>query len=176
MPGSFLEEIGAWAGMADAAAPILDIIVREAFSPIEVHYDHRTVGAEPLGHIVENRAIRRALIDLAQSLPSVELAAPAEAVSLDRSEARVDVVVSDGRRATAPLLALCEGRQSSTRERIGVAARQWSYGQTGIVCSLAHELAPWRPRGRALLPGRTVRSLAHGRKPLVDRLGARTMA
>lgn len=136
----FLEEIGAWAGMADAAAPILDIIVREAFSPIEVHYDHRTVGAEPLGHIIENRAIRRALIDLAQSMPSVELAAPAEAVSLDRSEARVDVVVSDGRRATAPLLALCEGRQSSTRERIGVAARQWSYGQTGIVCTLSHEL------------------------------------
>jgi 2-octaprenyl-6-methoxyphenol hydroxylase len=37
------------------------------------------------------------------------------------------------------LLALCEGRQSSTRERIGVGVRQWSYGQTGIVCSLAHE-------------------------------------
>ena len=46
--------------MADAAAPILDIVVREAFSPIEVHYDHRAVGAEPLGHIVENRAIRAA--------------------------------------------------------------------------------------------------------------------
>ena len=38
--------------------PILDIVVREGFSPIEVHYDHRSVGAEPLGHIVENRAIR----------------------------------------------------------------------------------------------------------------------
>ena len=135
-----LEEIGAWQGMADAAAPILDIVVRESFSPIEVHYDHRTVGDEPLGHIVENRAIRSSLIELAHSLPTVTLAAPAEVVSLERSEARADVRLSDGRRATAPLLALCEGRQSSTRERIGVGVRQWSYGQTGIVCSLAHEL------------------------------------
>ena len=74
----FLEEIGAWPGMAEAAAPILDIVVREGFSPIEVHYDHRSVGAEPLGHIVENRAIRGALIELARSLPMVTLAAPAE--------------------------------------------------------------------------------------------------
>ena len=38
--------------------PIRDIVVREGFSPIQVHYDHRAVGGEPLGHIVENRAIR----------------------------------------------------------------------------------------------------------------------
>ena len=139
----FLEASGAWAGMAADASPILDIVVREGFSPIEVHYDHRAVGGEPLGFIVENRAIRRALLDLARTLPTLTLAAPAEIAELDRSEARVDVRLTDGRSATAPLIALCEGRQSATRERIGVGVRQWSYGQTGIVCSLAHE----RPHG-----------------------------
>ncbi len=134
-----LEEIGAWSGMVSSAEPILDIVVREAFSPIEVHYDHRAVGHEPLGHIVENRTIRRALIELARSLPTVTLAAPAEVAGLERSEVRADVRLSDGRKATAPLLALCEGRQSSTREKLGVGVRQWAYGQTGIVCSLAHE-------------------------------------
>ena len=39
-----------------------DIVVREGFSPIQVHYDHRAVGSGPLGHIVENRAIRAALL------------------------------------------------------------------------------------------------------------------
>jgi 2-octaprenyl-6-methoxyphenol hydroxylase len=136
----FLEEIGAWSGMSDSAAPILDIVVREAFSPIEVHYDHRAVGNEPLGHIVENRAIRRALIGLASSLPTVTLAAPAEVAGLERCEVCASVRLTDGRSASAPLLALCEGRLSTTRERLGVGVRQWSYGQTGIVCSLAHEL------------------------------------
>ena len=135
----FLEAVGAWPGMAEDASPILDIVVREGFSPIEVHYDHRTVSGEPLGYIVENRAIRRALIDLATTLPTLTLAAPAEIRELDRSAARVDVRLSDGSLAAAPLIALCEGRQSATRERIGVGIRQWAYGQTGIVCSLAHQ-------------------------------------
>ena len=124
----FLEEIGAWTGMADAAAPILDIVVREAFSPIEVHYDHRSVGAEPLGHIVENRAIRCALIELAQSLPTVTLEAPAEIEALERPEARVDVRLARkaaprlGRRALLPRRTICASADDrrSVLDRLGV--------------------------------------------------------
>lgn len=140
---SFLTEIGAWAAMAPAAEPIRDIIVRESFSPIQVHYDHRAVGSEPLGHIVENRAIRTALLERARALPTVTLAAPVEVTGLDLRPTRAEVRLADGRVALAPLVALCEGRQSSTREQAGIAARQWSYGQTGIVCTLRHA----RPHG-----------------------------
>jgi 2-octaprenyl-6-methoxyphenol hydroxylase len=140
-PGSrrLLAEIGTWADMAPSAEPILDIVVREGFSPIKVHYDHRAVGAEPLGHIVENRAIRTALIECARSLPSVTIVAPASLAGLELQDARADVRLTNGSTITAPLVALCEGRQSATRERIGISARQWSYGQTGIVCSVHHE-------------------------------------
>ena len=140
-PGSrrLLAEIGAWAGMAGSAEPILDIVVREGFSPIQVHYDHRAVGAEPLGHIVENRAIRTALIERVRALSTVTVAAPATLSGLELMDSRAEARLDDGRVATAPLVALCEGRQSNTRERIGITARQWSYGQTGIVCSVRHE-------------------------------------
>jgi 2-octaprenyl-6-methoxyphenol hydroxylase len=140
-PGSrrLLAEIGAWEGMAASAEPILDIVVREGFSPIQVHYDHRAVGAEPLGHIVENRALRTALIERARSLPSITIAAPASLGNLELQDVRADVRLADGPVVTAPLVALCEGRQSDTRERIGIGARQWAYGQTGIVCSVHHE-------------------------------------
>ena len=76
---SFLTEIGAWAAMEPAAEPIRDIVVRESFSPIQVHYDHRAVGSEPLGHIVENRTIRTALLELVRTLPTA--AAKARPVS-----------------------------------------------------------------------------------------------
>ena len=140
-PGScrLLAEIGAWAGMADSAEPILDIVVREGFSPIQVHYDHRAIGAEPLGHIVENRAIRTALIERVRALSTVTVAAPATLSGLELMDSRAEARLDDGRVATASLVALCEGRQSNTRERIGITARQWSYGQTGIVCSVQHE-------------------------------------
>ena len=57
-----LEGIGIWPYLAEEAQPILDIEVGERHSPLTVHYDHRAVGGEPLGHIVENRVIRRALL------------------------------------------------------------------------------------------------------------------
>ena len=140
---SFLTDIGAWAAMEPAAEPIRDIVVRESFSPIQVHYDHRAVGSEPLGHIVENRAIRTALLAQARALPSVTLAAPAEVTGLELLATRAEVRLADGRVARAPLVALCEGRQSSTRELAGIGVRQWPYGQTGIVCTVHHA----RPHG-----------------------------
>ena len=140
---SFLTGIGAWDGMVAAAEPIRDIVARESFSPIQVHYDHRAVGSEPLGHIVENRVIRTALLERAQALPTVTLAAPAQVTGLELLATRAEVRLADGRLALAPLVALCEGRQSSTRELAGIAVRQWSYGQTGIVCTIRHA----RPHG-----------------------------
>jgi 2-octaprenyl-6-methoxyphenol hydroxylase len=139
----FLGSIGVWDAIAPAAEPILDIIVREGFSPIQVHYDHRQVGAEPLGFIVENRAIRTALLARAQALPTVEIVAPAQVDELVPGPVHAEVALTDGRRATAPLVALCEGRQSRTREKMGIEAKRWSYGQTGIVCTLRHA----RPHG-----------------------------
>ncbi len=135
---AFLQQIGAWAGMAAAAAPIRDIVVREGFSPIQVHYDHREVGTEPLGHIVENRTIRTALLERAQELPQITLAAPAEVAAIELRPTRAEIRVSDGRTVVAPLVALCEGRQSSTRRQVGIATRTWAYGQTGIVCTVGH--------------------------------------
>lgn len=135
----FLEAIGAWSAMVNAAEPILDIVVREGFSPIEVRYDHRAIGREPLGYIVENMVIRQALVARVRALPSVVIVAPAELVGLEQGVAGVAIELADGRRVRAPLLALCEGRQSSTRERLGIGVREWRYGQTGIVCTLAHE-------------------------------------
>ena len=135
----FLDTVGAWTGMATSAEPILDIVVREGFSPIEIHYDHRAVGSGPLGYIVENRAIRAALATRVGALPSVVMEAPGEVEALEPGPARVCIQLSNGRRARAPLLALCEGRQSATRKRLGIGVREWRYGQTGIVCTLAHQ-------------------------------------
>ena len=135
----FLDAIGAWDAMAPAAEPILDIVVREGFSPIEVHYDHRAVGAEPLGYIVENLTIRKALIARLRGLGEVSLLSPSEVTRIEQGRALVSVQLGGGRAMRAPLVALCEGRQSATRERLGIGVREWRYHQTGIVCTIAHE-------------------------------------
>ena len=137
-PRRLLESIGVWPALAPDAGPIRDIIVREGFSPIQVHYDHREIGAEPLGYIIENRLIRGALLDRVAALPTVSLAAPAKVADLRLLATRAELVLADGREVAAPLVALCEGRQSTTRELAGIGVRRWAYGQTGIVLTVRH--------------------------------------
>ena len=52
---------------------MLDIRVSEGASRLFLHYDHREVGDEPFGHMLENRVLRRALLERAEELPSVRL-------------------------------------------------------------------------------------------------------
>jgi 2-octaprenyl-6-methoxyphenol hydroxylase len=143
-PGSrrLLEAIGVWQALAADAQPILDIEVGERDSPLRVHYDHRQVGDEPLGHIVENRLIRLALLARAEALTgaSLVLAAPDRVARLDRRGAAVAVRLESGQVAQAALCAVAEGRQSQTRAAAGIGITRWDYDQTGMVATVGHAL------------------------------------
>ena len=143
-PGSrrLLEAIGVWPALAAEAEPILDIEVGERDSPMRVHYDHRQVGDEPLGHIVENRLLRGALLERAQALSgdSLVLAAPERIVRVDRRGAAVTVRLEGGLVAQAALCAAAEGRDSQTRAAAGIGVLRWDYDQTGMVATIGHAL------------------------------------
>jgi 2-octaprenyl-6-methoxyphenol hydroxylase len=143
-PGSrrLLGAIGVWRALAADAEPILDIEVGERDSPLRVHYDHRQVGDEPLGHIVENRLLRVALLARAEALSgsSLVLAAPDRVTRLDRRGAAVMVRLESGLAAQAALCAVAEGRQSQTRAAAGIGILRWDYDQTGMVATIGHAL------------------------------------
>lgn len=138
-----LAGIGLWPHLAAEAEPILEIRVADAGAPLFLHYDHREVGDHPLGWIVENRALRRALFARARELPALLHLAPlaVEAVSYAGSGAVAQL--GDGRRVRAGLVAACDGRGSPLREAAGIKVLTWKYRQTGIVCTVRHE-APHR--------------------------------
>jgi 2-octaprenyl-6-methoxyphenol hydroxylase len=135
-----LEGIGVWPHLADEAQPILDIEVGERHSPLTVHYDHRAVGGEPLGHIVENRVIRRALLRrLGELIPGpLEVVAPDRLTRTERRADAVEIELSSGIRVGAALLAAADGRQSPLRDLAGIGVMGWNYEQTGIVATIAH--------------------------------------
>src|SRR5918912_3147056 len=69
--------IGLWPAIEREAEPIREIRVADDDSPSFLHYDHRELrGGMPLGYIVENRVLRRALFDRAAILPNLKLLAP----------------------------------------------------------------------------------------------------
>jgi 2-polyprenyl-6-methoxyphenol hydroxylase-like FAD-dependent oxidoreductase len=135
-----LEGIGIWPHLAEEAQPILDIEVGERHSPLTVHYDHRAVGGEPLGHIVENRVIRRALLRrLAElSTGALEVAAPERGELIERRTDLVEIALASGQRVRARLLAAADGRGSRLRDLADIGVTRWNYRQTGIVAIVAH--------------------------------------
>jgi 2-octaprenyl-6-methoxyphenol hydroxylase len=136
-----LEAIGVWPALAGAAQPICDIRVGERHSPLTVHYDHREVGDQPLGHIVENRLLRGALLRRAEQLagPGLVVAAPAEILRLDCRDPFARLQLRGEGALTGALVAAAEGRSSPTRAAQGIEVLRWDYGQTGIVATIAHE-------------------------------------
>ena len=134
-----LETAGVWQGMAGEAEPILDIRVTDGASPLFLHFDHLEVGEEPMGHIVENRATRRALHERVGKIAGVKLHAPAELTGLETTVGAVEASLSNGARITAPLLVAADGRNSALRRGAGIAVTAWRYKQTGIVCTMGHQ-------------------------------------
>ena len=135
-----LEAIGVWRDLHQHAQPILEIEVGERQSPFRIRYDHREVGGEPLGHIVENRAIRGALSRRAAALAGgpLEIAAPDRPLRIERQSEGVRVGLASGRSVQAALLAAADGRSSPIRDLAGIGVMRWDYGQTGIVATVAH--------------------------------------
>src|ERR1700719_1308153 len=51
----------------------------------------------------------------------------------------VQVELADGARLSPALLAAADGARSAIRERAGIAMYGWSYGQSAIAATVAHE-------------------------------------
>src|SRR3546814_3280193 len=93
---------------------------------------------DPLGHMVENRLLRLALLDAVARAGNVTLNAPARAVRLDRGHARVEVELDSGRLLRAPLVIVAEGRNSPTRQAAGMKVAQWRYDHGAVVTVIDH--------------------------------------
>lgn len=137
----FLEGIDVWQAMADGATAINEIEVSDDGLRSAVRYDHREVGQEPLGHIVENRRIRAALVARANELSgkSLTLAIPDKVAAIERHDRGVSVTLETGRVVQARLVIGADGRNSYCRKEAGIEMLHWAYGQTGIVATIAHQ-------------------------------------
>ena len=140
--------IGLWPAIESDAEPIREIRVADDDSPLFLHYDHRELAPgtnkpAPLGYIVENRVLRRALFDRAVTLPSLKLFAPRAVVAMEASDTGAAVTLEDGTRLRTRLVAAADGQNSPLRRAAGIGTVEWRYRQTGIVTTVRHE----RPHG-----------------------------
>jgi 2-octaprenyl-6-methoxyphenol hydroxylase len=139
-----LTALGVWDGLAPHAQPIREILVTDgkagqAASPFSLHFDAQEVGADSLGHIVENRYIRAALQDAVARQPGLSLLAPQSVKVLTVDAGGAVAKLADDEEIAASLVIAADGRESPLRAQMGVQIIGWSYPQTGIVATVEHE-------------------------------------
>src|SRR5215471_6604201 len=138
-----MEALGIWKLMEQHAEPIRDILVTDAAlggapSPFSLHFDSREIGM-PMGHIVENRHIRSALYDVADTLPNLRLISPYGVTTLKRTGATIEATLSTGNSVRAKLAVAADGRVSRMRDAMEIGVVGWSYPQMGLVATVEHE-------------------------------------
>jgi 2-octaprenyl-6-methoxyphenol hydroxylase len=134
------ETIGVWQKVE--AQPILDMVVTDSrlsdvVRPVFLTFEGDVEPDEPFAHMIENAALLAALVEKAKD-EGVTLRTAAVADFAFTND-RVSVRLSDGDTLAARLLIAADGARSAIRERAGIASHGFSYGQSAIVATVAHE-------------------------------------
>ena len=137
------EALGVWPHLEGQTQPIDDILVTDAAlgrapSPFSLHFDADEIG-RPMGHIAENRHIRRALFEAAKDAKNLSYISPAALTGLDIQPGHVTAALSNGESVHASVCIAADGRNSPMREEMGIGTIAWSYPQWGIVATVEHE-------------------------------------
>lgn len=144
------KRLGLWEAIENEAEPIRDILVTDGraknrfrdgiVSPFHLHFDSRELGPDtPLGWIVENRTMREAIFDAIDKTEAVMLFAPARRTAARFAAGGASVDLANGATLSAPLVVAADGRFSALRAEAGIKVNKWTYPQTGIVVTVAHE-------------------------------------
>ncbi|WP_322894970.1 MULTISPECIES: UbiH/UbiF/VisC/COQ6 family ubiquinone biosynthesis hydroxylase [unclassified Yoonia] len=139
-----LRGIGIWPVIAAKAQPMLEIKVTdgrvgEGPSPWMMHFDHAEIEEGPMGYLVEDRHLRRAFLDAMATDERITHLAGETVVGQTVTPGGVTVTLASGETREATLLIGSDGRKSGTAERAGIKRTGWDYGQTAVVCAVAHD-------------------------------------
>jgi len=129
-----LKAMGAWERIpAQDRSLLRSAKVINGRSDACLHFDADAVGADKLGVLVANHAIRKSLFDEHAARGEAELITDANVTDIRTGSGGSSVTLSDGRRLHAKLLVAADTRFSQARRSAGISASMHDFGKTMIV-------------------------------------------
>ncbi len=172
-----LQHLGAWARLQDdEIAPLARAEVLNGGSPHVLAFADRAEKA-PLGALVSNAAIRRALYQTIVRQDNCDLYAGDTATLASTDDGCARVRLTDGSILEGKLIVAADTRFSALRQGQGISAHMLDFGRTMLVCRVRHSkphegvATEWFDHGQtiAMLP------LNGDQSSFVLTLGARAM-
>lgn len=132
-----LEKAGIWQNLDKKSCPIDDIQILDGQSSVLLNFLSGEVEDKSFGWIVENSDLRVAMTKTLKSLKAVTHKTEARIIDLKVSDETATAITEKDEFA-AQLIVGADGRQSFTRKWMNVPARQWSYNQRAVICTVGH--------------------------------------
>lgn len=138
-----LDRLGVWEDIEPEAQPITEMVITDSRTsdpvrPVFLTFDGEVRPGEPFAHMVANRVLNGALRKRAAGL-GIDLIEGVAVERFDTGPAAVTVHLADGGSLETRLLVAADGVRSRLRDMAGIKTVNWEYGQSGIVCTVAHE-------------------------------------
>lgn len=138
-----LKRLDCWTEIEPEAQPITEMEITDSRTadvvrPVFLTFGGEAGEGEPFAHMVPNRVMNGALRARAGEC-GVEII---EGVAVDgfaNMGGHVRVSLADGTTCRTRLLVAADGVRSRLRDMAGIKTVKWDYGQSGIVCTVAHE-------------------------------------
>ena len=136
-----LRALGLWERLAADAQPITGIRASdgragEGASPLHLAFDAAEIGEPFMGQMVEDRHLRPALLAACDASGRIETRFGTDVTGHASDPGGVSVEAGGTHRAR--LLLGCDGRDGATAARAGIRRTGRDYGQTALVCAVAH--------------------------------------
>lgn len=140
-----LDALGIWPNLADRAQPVSDIEITDssldaAIRPKILSYENKLDDGLAASYIVESGDLHRALHIAVSEDPSITLRGGATSTAYSADETAGTIELASGECIAAALVIAADGRRSALRQMAGIKLVQWDHKQSGIVCTVAHEL------------------------------------
>lgn len=130
-----LEKLGIWQFIESEAEPILDICILDT---VTVHYNHKMVGEEPMGYVINNATIWNAINN--NFLNKLNIYSPHSYKTIACDSGYVEVILDNNQELIPSLLICAEGKNSKLPELFSIPTVKFDYKQSSIVFNVKHEL------------------------------------
>lgn len=138
-----LDRLGCWEEILPTAQPINEMIVTDSRTsdpvrPVFLTFNGEVEPGEPFAHMVENRVLNASLRSKAEQI-GVHFIEGTPVHGFDNGEVHLTVDYGADKTLRTRLLLAADGVKSRLRDMAGIKTVNWEYGQSGIVCTVAHE-------------------------------------
>ena len=139
-----LKNLDIFEDIIDKSQPILDIKILDGKlvqgpSQFSLHFDNNEIHDGPMGQMVEDRFIRKALFTKINKNKQIDYKFNSKVTEHKKQSGYISVTLDNGKKLDTKLLVGADGRNSELANRADIKKSGWKYNQSALVCAIEHE-------------------------------------